>query len=149
MDVSSTYPVSIIEISCFVLVYHDITENRWKHCFYFQLKCLTHLKNTQNNNQHMGSCLCILMTIKQLFVFNWLSFRTHTYSYRICNLIAKCFVQKFNRQVWQPKNLPGTETDINFHPESSKIFIKCAIWQEVKWKTKVNVIIWYVFDIFC
>ena len=28
IHVSSTYPVNIIEMSCFVLVYHDITENQ-------------------------------------------------------------------------------------------------------------------------
>ena len=41
-----------------------------KNKFHLQRKCLTRFKKHKTMDQHIGSCLAILMTTKQLFVFN-------------------------------------------------------------------------------
>ena len=74
-DVSSTHPVNFIEMSCFVLVYHDISKNKWKTLLSSAAKMANmpkkkkkKKKKTQNNRS--THALLNLITDKWLFVFD-------------------------------------------------------------------------------
>ena len=140
VDVSSTYPVSIIEMSCFVSVYDDITENRWKTLLISAAQMSNRLKKTQNNWLTHGFLSCILMIIKRLLYSIYSPFRTQNYSYRICNLSVWILLPSMNK-IWY-------ENSINWHPKKFQNIHKMCHLTRSKMKGKGDhnnlIYFWYI-----